>query len=155
MVRAALAHPYRFRLSRAGVLNVWQYDEQVFEFAGGRLLLRGSNGAGKSKTLEMLLPFVLDGDKQRITASGRHHTSLLWLMLDGYQGQNRVGYPWVEFARTGRRLGAVWVANEGPENIPGIPAATVDEAPGDACLMCVDGRPLAWADGHGTWIEWR
>jgi uncharacterized protein (TIGR02680 family) len=88
----------RFRLSRAGVLNVWQYDEQVFEFADGRLLLRGSNGAGKSKTLEMLLPFVLDGDKARMTASGRHHTSLLWLMLDGYAGQNRAGYLWVEFA---------------------------------------------------------
>jgi len=91
----------RFRFSRAGVLNVWQYDDQVFEFACGRLLLRGSNGAGKSKTLEMLLPFVLDGDKARMTASGRHHTSLLWLMLDGYTGQNRAGYLWVEFARTG------------------------------------------------------
>lgn len=88
----------RFQLSRAGVLNVWQYDEQIFEFAGGRLLLRGSNGAGKSKTLEMLLPFVLDGDKARMTASGRHHTSLLWLMLDGYTGQNRAGYLWVEFS---------------------------------------------------------
>ncbi len=88
----------RFQLSRAGVLNVWQYDEQVFEFADGRLLLRGANGAGKSKTLEMLLPFVLDGDKARMTASGRHHTSLLWLMLDGYTGQNRAGYLWVEFA---------------------------------------------------------
>lgn len=90
----------RFRMSRAGVLNVWQYDEQIFEFSGGRLLLRGSNGAGKSKTLEMLLPFVLDGDKARMTASARHHTSLLWLMLDGYSGQNRAGYLWVEFART-------------------------------------------------------
>ncbi|MDN5916643.1 MAG: hypothetical protein L0I76_16325, partial [Pseudonocardia sp.] len=91
----------RFRFSRAGVLNVWQYDEQIFDFAGGRLLLRGSNGAGKSKTLEMLLPFVLDGDKARMTASGRHHTSLLWLMLDGYSGQNRAGYLWVEFTRDG------------------------------------------------------
>src|SRR5688500_18243686 len=94
------ADPARFRLSRAGVLNVWQYDDQVFEFADGRLLLRGANGAGKSKTLEMLLPFVLDGDKARITASGRHHTNLLWLMLDGVEAQSRVGYVWVEFART-------------------------------------------------------
>ncbi len=90
----------RYRLHRAGVLNVWQYDSQVFEFAGGRLLLRGANGAGKSKTLEMLLPFVLDGDKLRITASGQHHTSLLWLMTDGHDG-NRTGYVWVEFAREG------------------------------------------------------
>lgn len=89
----------RFRLHRAGILNVWQYDEQEFTFADGRLLLRGANGAGKSKTLEMLLPFALDGDKARITASARHHTSLLWLMTDGYEGQARVGYIWLEFLR--------------------------------------------------------
>jgi hypothetical protein len=97
---AVQAHPHRFRLNRAGILNVWQYDDQVFEFAGGRMLLRGANGAGKSKTLEMLLPFVLDGDKLRMTASGRHHTSLLWLMTDGYDGASRIGYLWVEFVRT-------------------------------------------------------
>ncbi|MDF1604062.1 TIGR02680 family protein [Nocardioides sp. YIM 152315] len=90
---------HRFRLHRAGILNVWQYDEQEFTFADGRLLLRGANGAGKSKTLEMLLPFALDGDKARITASARHHTSLLWLMTDGYEGQARVGYIWLEFLR--------------------------------------------------------
>lgn len=89
----------RFRFSRAGVLNVWQYDEQVFDFADGRLLLRGANGAGKSKTMEMLLPFVLDGDQTRLTASGRHHTSLVWLLLDGYSGGARTGYLWVEFIR--------------------------------------------------------
>ncbi|MCE0487962.1 TIGR02680 family protein [Ornithinimicrobium sediminis] len=90
----------RFRLHRAGILNVWQYDEQVFTFADGRMLLRGANGAGKSKTLELLLPFALDGDKARMTASAKHHTSLLWLMTDGVEGGNRVGYVWVEFART-------------------------------------------------------
>jgi uncharacterized protein (TIGR02680 family) len=89
----------RYRLNRAGILNVWQYDDQEFSFADGRMLLRGTNGAGKSKTLEMLLPFVLDGDKARMTSSARHHTSLLWLMTDGYEGQARVGYLWVEFAR--------------------------------------------------------
>ncbi len=94
------SNPHRYRLRRAGVLNVWQYDEQVFDIDGGRLLLRGTNGAGKSKTLEMLLPFVLDGDKLRMTASGRHHTSLTWLMLDGYdEGSTRTGYVWVEFER--------------------------------------------------------
>lgn len=87
----------RYRLHRAGILNVWQYDEQVFDISGGRLLLRGTNGAGKSKTLEMLLPFALDGDKARMTASASHHTSLLWLMTDGFEGGNRIGYVWVEF----------------------------------------------------------
>ena len=93
--------PHRFRLARAGVLNVWQYDQQVFEFADGRLLLRGTNGAGKSKTLEMLLPFVLDGDKARMTATGRQGSQLLWLMTDGATATgNRTGYLWVELVRT-------------------------------------------------------
>lgn len=104
-----VADPHRYRLARAGVLNVWQYDEQVFELADGRMLLRGANGAGKSKTLEILLPFVLDGDKRRLSASGRqHHTSLLWLMLENgsFGAPSRIGYVWVEFVRTddaGRR----------------------------------------------------
>lgn len=89
----------RFRLNRAGILNIWQYDDQVFTFADGRMLLRGVNGAGKSKTLEMLLPFALDGDKAKMTASAKQHTSLLWLMTDGYDGQVRQGYVWVEFLR--------------------------------------------------------
>uniref|UniRef100_UPI0039831EFD hypothetical protein n=1 Tax=Lapillicoccus sp. TaxID=1909287 RepID=UPI0039831EFD len=95
----SIASEERFRLSRGGVLNVWQYDEQVFDFAEGRLLLRGANGAGKSKTLELLMPFVIDGDKARMTASGKHTTSLLWLMLDGHDGGGRTGYVWIEFAR--------------------------------------------------------
>lgn len=97
--RQAAVREGRFRLHRAGILNVWQYDAQVFTFADGRLLLRGANGAGKSKTLEMLLPFAIDGDKSRITASAKHHTSLLWLMTDGIDAGNRVGYVWVEFRR--------------------------------------------------------
>ncbi len=79
----------------------------MFTFADGRLLLRGTNGAGKSKTLEMLLPFVLDGDKARMTATGRQGSQLLWLMSDGASGKGtRVGYLWVELARvdpSGRR----------------------------------------------------
>ena len=90
----------RFQLNRAGVLNVWQYDEQVFDFQGGRLLLRGTNGAGKSKTLELLLPFCIDGDRQRMNATGRAQTALTWLMLDGVEEKLRTGYVWVEFRRT-------------------------------------------------------
>ncbi|MEO7979793.1 MAG: TIGR02680 family protein [Sporichthyaceae bacterium] len=93
-------NPHRFRLYRAGILNVWQYDEQVFEFCDGRLLLRGTNGAGKSKTMEMLLPFVLDGDKARMTATGRQGSQLLWLMSEGAStGGTRTGYLWVELVR--------------------------------------------------------
>ena len=72
----------RYRLERAGIRNVWQYDDQVLEFAEGRLLLRGRNGAGKSKALEMLLPFLLDGDVRRLDTTGTNRTSLRWLMAD-------------------------------------------------------------------------
>ncbi|MFJ9242913.1 TIGR02680 family protein [Streptomyces sp. NPDC101776] len=91
---------HRYRLHRAGIRNVWQYDEQEFAFGGGRLLLRGKNGAGKSKALEMLLPYLLDGDARALDATGTGRTTLLWLMLDGFEQTNRLGYLWVEFART-------------------------------------------------------
>jgi uncharacterized protein (TIGR02680 family) len=92
--------PHRYRLHRAGIRNVWQYDEQEFSFGDGRLLLRGKNGAGKSKALEMLLPYLLDGDARALDATGTGRTTLLWLMLDGFEQTNRLGYLWVEFVRT-------------------------------------------------------
>ncbi|MEU8985071.1 TIGR02680 family protein [Streptomyces sp. NPDC048558] len=92
--------PHRYRLHRAGIRNVWQYDEQEFSFGAGRLLLRGKNGAGKSKALEMLLPYLLDGDARALDATGTGRTTLLWLMLDGFEQTNRLGYLWVEFTRT-------------------------------------------------------
>ncbi|MDH6577298.1 TIGR02680 family protein [Kitasatospora sp. MAP5-34] len=91
---------YRFRMHRAGIRNVWQYDEQEFQFGDGRLLLRGKNGAGKSKALEMLLPYLLDGDARALDATGTGRTTLAWLMLDGFEQTNRLGYLWVEFRRT-------------------------------------------------------
>ncbi|RKS07485.1 putative exonuclease SbcCD C subunit [Nocardiopsis sp. Huas11] len=72
----------RYRLERAGIRNVWQYDDHVLDFAEGRLLLRGRNGAGKSKALEMLLPFLLDGDVRRLDTTGTNRTSLRWLMAE-------------------------------------------------------------------------
>lgn len=92
----------RFRLHRAGIQNVWQYDEQEFAFGDGRLLLRGKNGAGKSKALEMLLPYLLDGDSRALDATGTGRTTLAWLMLDGFEQTNRLGYLWVEFRGTDR-----------------------------------------------------
>jgi uncharacterized protein (TIGR02680 family) len=92
-------HPQRYRLHRAGIRNVWQYDDQEFAFGDGRLLLRGMNGAGKSKALEMLLPYLLDGDARALDATGTSRTSLLWLMMDGYPNTNRLGYLWLEFRR--------------------------------------------------------
>lgn len=97
---AATTTGTRFRLHRAGIQNVWQYDAQEFSFGDGRLLLRGKNGAGKSKALEMLLPYLMDGDSRALDATGTGRTTLPWLMLDGFEQTNRLGYLWVEFRGT-------------------------------------------------------
>ena len=79
-------------------------SEQLFQFEGGRLLLRGKNGAGKSKALELLLPFLLDGDVKRLDATGAGKTTFRWLMSEGATGVNRQGFLWLELRRgRGRR----------------------------------------------------
>jgi len=93
------AHPHRYRLHRAGICNIWQYDDQVFHFEDGRLLLRGKNGAGKSKAMELLLPFLLDGDAKRLDATGAGKTTFRWLMSEGATGVNRQGFVWLELRR--------------------------------------------------------
>lgn len=91
----------RWRMSRAGIVNVWFYYDQRFDLSGGRLVLRGSNGSGKSRALEMLLPFVLDADRRRMDATGSGKVRLEDLMRAGGEGQpNRLGYVWLELART-------------------------------------------------------
>ena len=86
----------RWSLHRAGILNVWQYDRVELPLAGGRMLLRGKNGAGKSKALEVLLPFLFDGDTRHLDATGRDRTTVTWLMTDGRPPGNHVGYIWLE-----------------------------------------------------------
>ena len=86
----------RFVLHRAGIRNVWQYDDVSLLFSGGRMLLRGKNGAGKSKAMEMLLPFLLDGDTRALDCVRKDRTSLFWLMTDGREPGNHIGYMWLE-----------------------------------------------------------
>ena len=63
LARAAdVRTPDRFVPVRAGIVNLYEYDDQVFELANGRLLLRGHNTSGKTKALELVFPFALDGD---------------------------------------------------------------------------------------------
>lgn len=53
----------KWQMSRAGLLNFWYYDDEIYEFADGNMLLRGSNGSGKSVTMQSILPILLDGKK--------------------------------------------------------------------------------------------
>jgi hypothetical protein len=63
----------RWTLNRAGILNVYQYGkygkygDETIELAGGRLLLRGVNGSGKSTAMNMLRCGL-----QRLVLPGAH-----------------------------------------------------------------------------------
>ncbi len=89
--------PDRWRLTRAGIVNVWHYLENTFDVSGGRMILRGTNGSGKSRALEMLLPFLLDADRRKMDATGSGRVNLDELMRTGAGEQtNRSGYLWLE-----------------------------------------------------------
>jgi uncharacterized protein (TIGR02680 family) len=91
----------RWRPRRAGIINLYEYANQVFDFAGGRLLLRGHNTSGKTKALELLLPFCLDGDirpsKLDPFASGAK--DMRWNLVGCIDQEQRDGYVWLEFER--------------------------------------------------------
>ena len=89
----------RWRLNRAGIVNVYQYGNEVLEFAGGRLLLRGVNGSGKSTAMNMLLPFLVTTRERGIDAAGEQSGILKSWMLSGRDDAQPVGYLWIEFVR--------------------------------------------------------
>ncbi len=96
----------RYRLARLGLVHIWEYTNDVFEFAGGRLVLRGHNGAGKSKALELAIPFLFDGDTSphKLDSFGgdakRMRDNLLWSWKDEsgrtQEFTQRTGYCWLE-----------------------------------------------------------
>lgn len=90
---------HRWRPVRAGIINVWRYDEEVFEFHQGRLLLRGPNGTGKSMALELLFPFLLDANASpiRLSSSAKSRGGLLERLLTGSEQSTRAGFLWAEF----------------------------------------------------------
>src|SRR3954452_4304771 len=89
----------RWRPARAGILNVYQYEDETLHFADGRLLLRGVNGSGKSTAMNMLLPFLLEAPPRRIDAAGEQTGVLTsWMLADNDDSQ-RTGYLWLEFER--------------------------------------------------------
>ena len=94
----------RWRLHRAGIVNVYQYENEVLHFGGGRLLLRGVNGSGKSTAMNMLLPFLLTARQGRIDAAGEQGGILKSWMLDGRDDAQPVGYLWIDFEHRGEYL---------------------------------------------------
>lgn len=93
----------RWQPLRAGLVDLFYYDVEEFRFHDGRLLLRGNNGAGKSKVLALLLPFLLDGDlsAHRVEPDADPKKRMEWNLLLGgdHPHPERLGYTWLEFGR--------------------------------------------------------
>ncbi len=102
----------RWRPLRAGIRNVWEYDDHLIDFADGRMILRGPNGSGKSNALALMFPFLIDGTMSAAAmdpfAGGRSMKSLLLGSLRDddptsgrFRHDQRLGYVWMEFERSG------------------------------------------------------
>ena len=93
----------RWKPLRAGLVDMFYYDQEEFWFRDGRLLLRGNNGTGKSKVLALTLPFLLDGDlaPHRVEPDGDRQKRMEWNLLLGgrHPSPERLGYSWLEFGR--------------------------------------------------------
>lgn len=95
----------RWQAHRAGLVNFWYYDDEVFQFADGKLLLRGANGSGKSVTMQSLIPLLLDGNKspERLDPFGSRARRMEDYLLG--EGETivdeRTGYLWLEFVQAG------------------------------------------------------
>ena len=94
----------RWVMNRAGLLNFWYYDEEIFHFLDGKLLLRGSNGSGKSVTMQSFLPVLLDGKKSpdRLDPFGskaRRMEDYLLGEKEVVDRDERTGYLFIEYKK--------------------------------------------------------
>ncbi|MBU5594332.1 TIGR02680 family protein [Amphibacillus sp. MSJ-3] len=94
----------KWKMNRAGLLNFWYYDDEIFDFSNGKLLLRGSNGSGKSVTMQSFLPVLLDGrtSPDRLDPFGskaRRMEDYLLGEKDIVNRDERTGYLFIEFKR--------------------------------------------------------
>lgn len=93
-------------MNRAGLLNFWYYDDEIFHFSEGKLLLRGTNGSGKSVTMQSFLPVLLDGKKtpDRLDPFGSKARRMEDYLLGEKEVVNRderTGYLFIEYKQAG------------------------------------------------------
>lgn len=93
----------RWVINRAGFINFWYYDDEKFDFSDGKLLLRGSNGSGKSVTMQSIIPLLLDGNKspERLDPfNSRSRKIENYILGDEDSGKDdSIGYIYIEFIK--------------------------------------------------------
>ena len=97
----------RWQLNRAGLFNFWYFDDEELPCAEGKLLLRGSNGSGKSVTMQSLITVLLDGKKSpdRLDPFGSRARRMEDYLLgekEVVEQDERTGYLYLEYARPGK-----------------------------------------------------
>lgn len=90
----------RYKINRIGLLNYWLYDEEEFYFYDGKLLLRGTNGSGKSVTMVSFFPLLFDGNKnpERFDTFGSRDRKVEdYVLPNEFDGNENTSYLYIEF----------------------------------------------------------
>lgn len=89
-------------MHRMGLIDFWYYTNEEFYFKNGHILLRGSNGSGKSVTMQSFIPILLDGNKnsERLDAFGTKARKMKTYLIDENSTRDeRIAYLYLEFKR--------------------------------------------------------
>ena len=94
-------------INRVGLLNFWYYQNQIFELSEGKMLFRGTNGSGKSLTMQSLFPVLFDGDTRaaRLDSFGSQDRKMIDYLLGEKGVSDRdegIGYLFLEVKRQDR-----------------------------------------------------
>jgi len=149
------SRPERWRPTRVGIRNIWEYDDQEFHFVDGRLILRGPNGSGKSNALALLVPFVFDA----IMSSGRMDPfgggrSMKTLLLSEqkeegagtrFRRDQRTGYVWMELSQGDRYVTIGCGARASVQRDAEAWFFVTDRRPGEDLDLVPEGTPMTRA----------
>lgn len=89
-------------MHKIGLVDFWCYQNETFTFEDGHMLLRGSNGSGKSVTMQSFIPLLLDGNKssERLDSFGTRSRKMDTYLIDENSDRDeRIGYLYLEFKR--------------------------------------------------------
>lgn len=92
----------RYFVNKLGLINFWYYDMEEFQLSSGNLLLRGSNGSGKSVTMQSFIPLLLDGNKapDRLDPFGTKARTIGNYLLNE-EDTEKTAYLYMEFKNKG------------------------------------------------------
>ena len=90
----------RWIANKLGLVDFWYYDNEEFQLSDGKLLLRGTNGSGKSVTMQSFIPLLFDGNKspERLDPFGTRSRKLENYLLDE-KTDEKTAYLYMEFKR--------------------------------------------------------